>query len=226
MADGVIYANTEQLERVADLLSAFPKSAGRVVNRVLVRAADTVRVETARLVPKVFGAPQKEIRSALNNRASRKVRTITGAAGEGSVSVEVAGRPLTVTRFRHTPSTPPSKGAKRRRYRPAAMIYRARGMKPLRPVLGSDGKRKPVFLAPTKGGSEARWIFFRRTGAYNSRGREKIEALRSLSIPQMVVVPEVSEPLVKAVNETLGKRIAHELDREFDGLGANLKGDG
>lgn len=110
MAGNEIFANTEQLDTIAKLLEGFPNEGGKIVNRVLLRGASTVRVETGRQIPKVFGAPQKEIRSALNS-SKRKVKTIMGASGEGSLSVQVSGRPLTITRFRHTPSAPP-KGQK------------------------------------------------------------------------------------------------------------------
>ena len=70
MANNIIYANTEQLDEVADLLKGCPKMAVRVMNSVLARAGDTVRVETGRQIPKVYGVPQKEIRDSLNSKRS------------------------------------------------------------------------------------------------------------------------------------------------------------
>lgn len=136
--ESIVYANTDQLDKVAELLKGYPVSAVKTLNHVFARAGDTVRVELGRQIPKVFGAPQKEIKDALNS-GRRKVRTVQGAVGEGTVSVEVVGRPLTAVRFKHTPSVPPSVAAKERaasgkksrnprRYQARVMIYRDRGM--------------------------------------------------------------------------------------------------
>lgn len=235
MQKDIIYANTGQLEKIADLLKGFPNTAVKVMNRVLVRAEGSVRTETARMIPKVFGTNQTEIRNALKGR---KVRTIIGKAGVGSISVEVRGRPLTVIRFRHTPSTtaepksPKDAGKKKRRRRkiqPKVMIYRGKGMIPLGPVPGSDGKLKPVFVASTnaKSSESIQRIFFYHTGKkINGKDgeREEMKAARTLSIPQMATNPEVAEPMTEKLNSIIEKRLTHELDYAFNGLGTNLKG--
>jgi len=220
----VIYANTKQLDKVADLLSGYPKDAVRIMNSVLSRAADTVRVETGRQIPKVFGAPQKEIRSALNQK-QRKVKPIMGAAGEGSVSVIVLGRPLTMTRFRHTPSSPPqkAKSGNRRLFRIKAMISRENGLLSVGPVHGIDGKNKAVFLMPAKkNDGSGRYLFAYRTGFGSKGSREKVKVIRTLSIPQMVTNEQVGPVIVEKVNQTVFSRLTHELDRSFGNLGTNL----
>lgn len=220
-----IYANTGQLDKMASLLKGYPSSASKVMNRVLSRTVDTVRVEVARQIPKVFGAPQKEIRHALNS-GKRKVKTLVGASGEGSVSIEVLGRPLSAVRFRHTPTRAPMSGkrGKPRRYRPTVTIYRERGAKSLGPVK-VGGEKKSIFLAPT-GARKANGIshiFFYRTGEKNSKGREELKSVITLSIPQMVVNEKVADPLIQAVNQTVAKRLEHELNLEFVNLGSNLR---
>lgn len=218
-----IYANTKQLDRIADLLKAFPPEGGRIMNRVLLRAADSVRVEAGRQIPKVFGISQKEIRSALNG-SQRKVKTIVGESGEGSVSVAVLGRPLTLTRFRHTPQVPPgrSKAGKKKVFRIKTMIRKDSGMVLIGPVLGKDGKLKSVFLIPAKSGSD-KYLFAYRTGILKGK-REKLKVLRTLSIPQMVTDEKVGPGIIEKVNQTVLNRMAHELDREFGNLGTNLAG--
>ncbi|MCI1965882.1 MAG: hypothetical protein LKJ17_07100 [Oscillospiraceae bacterium] len=219
-----IYANTEQLEKVADLLQGFPEEWAKIMNRVLLRAADTVRVETGRQIPKVYGAPQKEIKAALNGK-KRKVKTVMGAAGEGSVSVEVLGRPLTIMRFRHTPRVPrkTAKGKKRRKYTAKAMITKSNGMLSVGPVL-RQGKLKSVFLMPVKknNGNSGRYLFAYRSGE-KENGREKLHVIRTLSIPQMVTNENVGPEIVKKVNQTVLKRLTQELDWEFGNLGTNLR---
>lgn len=222
-----IYANTKQLDQISELLGGFPKDASIIMNRVLSRAADTVRVETGRQIPKVFGAPQKEIKSALSSK-QRKVKTIMGASGEGSVSVEVLGRPLTMPRFRHTPASPPgtTKKGKRRVFRVKAMISRESGMKTISPVHGLDGKNKPVFLMPSKrdnGGVS--YLFAYRTGTRKGK-KEKLKVIRTLSIPQMVTNEQVGPVIIDKVNQTVFKRLTHELDQSFGNLGTNLAAGG
>ncbi len=221
MAGNVIYANTKQLDQVADLLQNYPKEAVQIMNSVLSRAADTVRVEAGRRIPKVFGAPQKEIKSALNSR-QRKVRTVMGASGIGSVSVVILGRPLTLTRFRHTPTTPPhaTKKGKRRKVQAKAKIYNAKGNIPVGPLKGLDGQNRSVFLIPVKKSTDERYLFAYRSGS--DGGRRKLKVLRSLSIPQMVTNEEVGPVIVDKVNETMMTRLTHELDRSFGNLGTNL----
>lgn len=222
MANNTIYANTTQLDRMAKLLEHYPKDAVKVMNAVLGRAVDTVRVETARQIPKVFGAPQKEIRGALNS-GQRKVKTIMGAAGEGSVSIVVLGRSLTVTRFQHTPVSPqkPGKGKRRRMVPAAVKILNANGMKRIGPLSGAGGANKPVFLMPSKKNSEDRYLFAVRTGVMKGK-KETVKALRTISIPQMVANEKVGGAIVDRVNETISKRLTHELDRAFGNLGTNL----
>lgn len=221
MAGNMIYANTAQLDRIADLLKEYPEEAVRIMNNVLSRAVDTVRVETGRQIPKVFGAPQREIKSALNSK-QRKVKTVMGASGTGSVSVVVLGRPLTLTRFHHTPASPPNvtKKGKRQKAQAKVKIYNAKGNLPLGPLKGVDGKNRPVFLMPVKKGTDARYVFAYRSGS--DGGRRKVTVLRSLSVPQMVTNEDVGLAIVEKVNETMIKRLTHELDRSFDKLGSNL----
>lgn len=223
----VIYANTEQLDKIAQLLQGYPREAAKIMNGVLLRAADTVRVEVGRQIPKVYGVPQKEIRSALNSK-QRKVKIVTGAAGEGSVSVAVFGRPLTMTRFRHTPQSPPqaAKSGKRRAFRVKALVSRESGMKSVGPVRGLDSTNKPVFLMPAKkkDGSGS-YLFAFRTGAKKGT-KEKLKVIRTLSIPQMVTNDQVGPGIVDKVNQTVFKRLTHELDRSFGNLGTNFAAGG
>lgn len=219
-----IYANTEQLDKIADLLKGFPAKGGKIMNRVLLRAADTVRVETGRQIPKAYGVAQKEVRSSLGSK-KRKVKTVVGASGEGSVSVGVIGRPLTITRFRHTPQSPPqaSKSGKRRKYRAKGMIVRSNGMIPIGPIR-RDSKLKSVFLMPVKKKNEgnSRFLFAYRRGS-RKNGREKLHVIRTLSVPQMVTNEKVGPVIAEKANQAVFKRLTHELDREFGNLGSNLK---
>ena len=181
MSKDIIYANTDQLGKVADLLKGFPEESVRVMNRVLSRATDSVRVEVGRQIPKVFGVSQKEIRGALSSKY-RKVRTVFGTAGEGSISVEVVGRPLTLSRFPHSPSSPPvaSAGKKQRKYQTRVTVHRSAGRLTIAPKRGADQQPKSVFLMPSRrGADDGLYLFARRTGI-EKNGRETVKVLRSL----------------------------------------------
>lgn len=223
MADGRIFAKVSMLEKTGEVLKNYPATAAKVVNRTLARLEGTVRTESARQIPKVFGLPSKEV-SAVLQKSKRRIKSIVGGAGEGSLAIQISGELLTATRFRHTPTRPPAAGKRGRRVQPTLTVYLARGKKPLQPGLGADGKRKPVFLARRPGA--AGYFLYRRTGQKNRQGREKLEVLHSLAIPQMVVAPQVADPLARAVAQAADRRLAHELDREFGRLGSALAGKG
>ena len=147
-----------------------------------------------------------------------------GAAGEGSVSVEVLGRPLTLSRFQHSPTAPPqqARGKKRKIYQVKAMVLRGNGKIPVGPVHGTDGKLKPVFLMPAKSGSDKFLLAF-RTGVKKGK-REQVKVLRTLSVPQMVTNEQVGPVIVEKVNKVIFDRLGHEIDRSFARLQTNSTG--
>ena len=224
LRDRTIFADVSMLERTGEVLKNYPAAAAKVVNRTLARLEGTVRTESARQIPKVFGLPSKEV-SAVLQKSKRRIKSIVGGVGEGSLAIQISGNLLTATRFRHTPTRPPAAGKRgRRKVQPTLTVYLNGGKKPLQPVLGMDGKRKPIFLAKRPGAEG--YFLYHRTGQKNQQGKEKLEVLHSLSVPQMVVVPQVAEPLTQKVLETAEKRLTHELDYEFGQLGSYLAGKG
>lgn len=228
-SSNIIYANTDALAKMSSVFTNYPSAARTVMNRVLQRTTSAVKAETSRQVPSVFGASEKDIRSALGG-SRRKVRPVLGVSGEGSISIEVLGRPITVSRFEHTPGKPVFSSP----YQPTVTIFRSKGMVPLGPARDEEGKIKPVFLAPNKRSGGSSYLFFYRTAKRNAervkkpdaKGPEMIKAIRTLSIPQMVLNERVSEGIVKKVDEIVDKRLIHELDYEFGNLGTNLKAGG
>ncbi|HEX3027648.1 MAG TPA: hypothetical protein VHR42_10570 [Clostridia bacterium] len=223
MANNVLYANTKQLDKVADLLKNYPEEATKIMNRVLVRSESAVKSAVKKEIPKVYAITSPKINDALNGK-KRKIKTIMGAAGEGSISIEVLGRPLTLSQFRATPKSPPekTKSGKRRKFHVRAMFLKEKGMLPVGPVHGKDGKLKSVFLMPTTSGSE-QYLFAYRTGIKNGQ-KEKLKVVRSVSVPQMVMNEKVGPAIIDKVNQTVFDRLTHELDWSFGNLGTNLAG--
>ena len=223
MSNNIIYANTKQLDDIAESLKDYPEELVRVMNSVLARATASVRSEVAKQIPKVYGITHKKVNDTLNS-GGRKVKNIMGAAGEGSVSIEILGRPLTLNRFQHSPNEPPeqTKGKKRRIFHVKAMFLHEKGKLPIGPIHGKDNKLKSVFFMPTKSGSE-RYLFAYRTGEKKGN-REKLKVIRSVSVPQMVTNEQVGPVIVEKVNKVIFNRLGHEIDRSFARLQAKSTG--
>lgn len=228
MADKVpmLRVNANALNQVSEALKKFPEKTGSVVARVLWGTRDFVKSEIVRQVPRVYDTTQTQVRGALS--AARKRFVGIRQVGENTVAFEVRGKRINLARFHHSPSAPPSSGAgngkrklKHRGYQAKVAVFREGGMKNINAIGGADGKRKPVFLAGTgaKGGdgqAKIPFIFFSRTGrpAAKNPKREAIVPRYSVAIPQMVVNPKVSAPLVNAITEKLQKETVRQVERE------------
>lgn len=105
-------------------------------------------------------------------------------------------------------------------------MIRANGIKPVGPVL-QKGKLKSVFLMPVKkkNAGNTRYLFAYRNGERKDK-KERLHIIRTLSVPQMITNEAVGSAIVEKTNQTILKRLTHELDREFGTLGTNLAGGG
>ena len=74
------------------------------------------------------------------------------------------------------------------------------------------GKRKTIggtaFLGSNGGGG---YIPFQREGD----GRTPIKSIKTVSVPQMITNPQVSEKITEAIDEGLRKRLEHHLEQEM-----------
>ena len=216
-------ADTKKLEDVARELLTYPAQAGKLLLAVGKTGERHVLSQLPKLLPQVFGVDAAPAKQALRRR---RVRTVYNRDSQ-QIAIEIAGRPFTLTRFAHSPVRPQLAG---KRYKVRAVIYNNRGVQQLRPLVGSDGKLKPVFLAPTLGG----YLLFRRTGVFQGArkrvfsvagGRqvafrakaEKLEVLGSLSVPQMITAKQVSDPLMKSLARSIDRKLSSELNK----LGGN-----
>lgn len=211
-----ITADAGDLEKIGQVLGDFPKEGAKALNTTLKRTADYTKVELGRQIPKIYGISQKEVKAALSPERGRKVSLLSGS--EGGYAIAVFGNPLNMIRFRHTPTKPPAistKSGRRRKYTPRVAIMNGVGKKALQPVLGADGKSKPVFIAPTGTSNSLKvpYIFFHRTGAPSKRNpaKEGIETLHTLSIPQMMLNPAVAEPLLENISQKIAIEVEHQL---------------
>lgn len=240
----ILFANTKKLDEISAALAKYPSKAGEAMNLVMKTATSHVIGQLPKLLPNAFGVDSASAKKFLNRR---KIQTVHNVDGQ-SIGIEILGRSLTLASFTHYPQTPPKAGNKYL-IKSRATVYLARGSKLLKPQAGKDGKLKSVFVASTgaKSADKVRYILFRRTGEYKrglfkgrkvsfksrttgkkvsfrtKQGKEKIKALRSMSIPQMILSDSVSEPLMVSLAKSVDRKLKKELARTLEELGKGAK---
>lgn len=137
----------------------------------------------------------------------------------GTASLVYKGRVLTPVHFGMTPKAPGKSG----RYTLNVEIKKGQKkalghVKPLtkrqRKNIGrnftrqgtQNSPRSPIMLMPNGGGG---YIPFQR----RSQRRNDLKAVRTLSMPQMVSNEKVNETIHKRINEELGKKLDHHMQR-------------
>ena len=164
-------------------------------------------------VTKVYGVKKTEI----SGGELGSVRVSGGDNGE--VKITYTGRPLTPTHFSMSPAAPkPNRGS----YTLKATIIKGERTtlgkvkkltKKQRAALAKNftrsGEKKsdhsPVMLMPTG----TTYIPFQRKSA----DRKNVEAVKTLSLPQMVSSKRTEEGIQKAIADGLGKRLDHHMKR-------------
>ena len=189
------------------------KAPRQVIKSITAEATKRVPGWVAAEVSKVYGVKKGEI---TNNKIG-KVK----AEGKSIEQVKViyTGRVLTPTHFGMSPKAPkPDRGA----YTLKASIIKGERAtlgkvkkltKKQRAALAKNftrsGERKsdhsPVMLMPT--GST--YIPFQR----KSTNRKDVEAIKTVSLPQMVSSKRTEEGIQNAISENLGKRLDHYMER-------------
>lgn len=161
-------------------------------------------------VTEVYNIKKKEITPASKPKAGAKPKKMAGSiklAGQtvSSVTIEYTGRTLTPTHFAMKPKTRRAnpKRKHRKRTRPAPKKEITAEIK--------NGQRKSlgphVFLG---GNGSGGYIPFVRKGP----GRKAdLEAIRTVSMPQMIDNPKVREEITEKVNVLLEKRLKHNIER-------------
>lgn len=187
------------LKAVAKKLEKNSKVATKVLTATANDMRRRVPGKVADEVRTVYNIKKSEVTpSGKSAKPKRKAGTISvKGATVADVTITYTGRLLTPTHFGMLPKKPqPRSNGKRRRKPVTAEIKKGK-----RKSLGSS-----VFLGDNGAGS---YIPFRRTTAK----RYPIEALRTLSLPQMVDNDTVSQRIEKDVNDLLETRLEHNMKR-------------
>lgn len=193
-------------------MKALEKAPAKVMNSLTNEAKKRVPGWVASEVAKEYGIKKSEITGQTIGRVRAEGDNLT------NVRIVYTGRVLTPTHFNMSPKEPNPGGA----YTLKATIVKGQRTtlgkvkkltKKQRAALGKNftrtGERtsdhSPIMLMPT--GST--YIPFQR----KSENRKDVQAIKTLSLPQMVGSKRTEEGIQKAISENLGKRLDHYMNR-------------
>lgn len=198
-------------KKINDLQKAPAKVMTSLTNEAKKRVPGWIATE----VTKVYGIKKSEI----TKREVGSVRAVGGNFKEVRIIYE--GRVLTPTHFSMSPTAPkPNRGG---------YTLKATILKGNRATLGNvkkltkkqraalaknftgsgtrNSQSSPIMLMPTGD----TYIPFQRVSA----NRKDVVAIKTLSLPQMVSSKRTQDGIQKAIDENLGKRLDHYIDRHM-----------
>ena len=179
-------------------LKGMNKDVEKAVSRTISDCKQRGPAQITKAVTAVYGIKSKEVTEA--GKGAKSGAKTVGAIKVKGISVDCVqliykGRLLTPVHFSMTPRVRPENGKK---YKVKAGIYKG-----AKKVLGTG-----VFLAPS-GKEGTTQIPFKRAG----KKRLPIEAIRTVSIPQMISNENVSADIKARMDELLMTRLQHNTDR-------------
>ena len=209
MTAKTINMDASSLDRLAKELTKYPIHAQDILQKGLGEGKKALLKALPPAASSEYSILPGQVRRSLQSRGIRRV------AKGASFGLEVRGPGLKLASFSHYPTVPQG-----RQGIPMVAVHRG-PFQMLRPRQGEDGRLKPAFLARNGNRADSRYIYFRRTGVLRlGKNREKITAIQSVSIPQMVQNPQVEGPVLSAVNGA----VDNKMNRELDILLSRMKG--
>lgn len=179
-------------------LKALNKDADKAVGRTIADCKTRAPAQVTKAVTAVYGIKSGEVTEA-GKGAKKGAKTVGSIKVSGvnvdSVQLIYQGRLLTPVHFSMTPKKRPEGGKK---YTVKAAVYKGK-----KKALGSS-----VFLAPS-GSAGTTEIPFKRTTAK----RYPIEAVKTVSIPQMITNETVAADIQVRMDELLENRLKHNTER-------------
>lgn len=196
-------------------LADMKKAPQKVLDRTLSDAKKRVPTWIAAEVSSVYGVKKSEVNSNKLGTMKVKGRTID------TLQIVYTGRVLTPTHFGMTPKAPGQnaytlraaiiKGEKQTLGKVKKMTKKQRAAlaKNFTRSGTKSSTHSPIMLMHTgnqkEGGTD--YIPFQR----KSTNRVDVEAIKTLSLPQMVSSPRTSDNITRAVNEGLSKRLEQHM---------------
>lgn len=213
-----VRAGIRQYKQTIKELESLQDKSRIVLKRVMADVRDRVPGWVATEVTKVYGIKKAEITPGKKGTGKKLAGQIQ-LRGEtvDTAQIVYTGRLLTPTHFGITPKSPPDgkgytlkaeilKGSK------ATMGKVKKLSKKQRAALAKNFTRSgshsspssPIMLLPNKGGG---YIPFQRV----SQRRNDLEAIKTISVPQMVSSDRTRDQIREAINEGLEKRLENHM---------------
>jgi len=187
----MIQITSEQIERINLILSGIPGGAQKAFSSVIRRTNSTVKAETVRQITSTYAI------SAQNARAGANIRARVKSADGGVIgTVSFAGYKLPLYRFNVSPTMPIQ------RVTVKAAVMKENAQTPF----------AHAFIARMKNGHTG--MFERDT----TRSFPVTEFMAQ-STAQMAGNDEVLERVSEKAQETVNKRVEHEITRILNGYG-------
>lgn len=185
----MIEITAAQTERVDAVLSGIHNAPNKVFYNVINRALSTVRSQSGKLVAATYQIKQKDVKGNSNMRLSRA--NASNLTGE----IAFAGTVIPLIKFKVSPKEP-------RRKTVSVSVLREAGGKRLESAYVADLGRYGV------------GVFERLTSR-----RETSQQLFGPSVAHMMENERVLEQAERSAQETVDKRIEHEISRILNGYG-------
>lgn len=186
------------LAKLVGELKATNKDVEKALSRTIADCRTRAPAQVTKAVTAVYGIKSSEV-TAAGKAAKGGAKTVGSIKVKGvtvdSVQLTYKGRLLTPSHFSMTPKKRPDAGKK---YTVKAAIFKGQ-----KKVLGSG-----VFLAASGAAGTTEIPFKRKT-----KKRLPIEAIRTVSIPQMITNEKVSADIKVRMDELLTKRLQHNTER-------------
>lgn len=175
-------------------IQAMKAKSEKVVNRTVADFKSRGPGWVSQEVTDIYNIKKKDVNETRKDVVKGKSKIKIKGAKLDDISIVYRGRVLTPTHFAMKPTMRP---VKNKPYVISAVIKKAKG----RVALGNR-----MFLA-NAGNAGTKQIPFQRDG----KDRYPINAVKTLSVPQMVTNETVAENINKRINTELKKRLQHHL---------------
>lgn len=213
-----ITTNVDEVER---RLSQITDKSKLVMMRAMNRTASTIATTEKREVSARYFITQKNV--------AKTLRIEKASTSNLSARVVSRGERMDLAKFKVSPLRPVkvTKGGERSPGVYKAAVRKNQGLKPLSGV-EVDGKINKPFVAIMKNAkNDHTGVFYRgerkrkenkrrnarRKGTHSPKEKEALKSIMGPSVPDVAGSKAVMEVVIKKANETLEKRIEHELSR-------------
>lgn len=179
----------EQIERVNLILGNMKNAPNRAFFNIINRGLDTVRSKSGKAIRETYYIKQSDIAANQNMRVKR------ATSGDLVGSIEFAGMVIPLKQFKVSPSAPAQRTV-------SVSVLRAEGSKRLESAYVADLGKYGV------------GVFERLT-----RKRESSQQLYGPSTAHMMRNENVLDKVEQTAQETINKRVEHEISRILNGYG-------